>query len=390
MKLFFLSVGYFLLVGCSIAEKPHAYLDEKPNGLVQKWVVKTHTEYFPGSYPAEMGSPVLVGPNILQASTGNGLGLYRGFDGKRIWLREMKGGSQATPLPVEPENRVYIGGNDGLIYCLNLSDGGLIWSQELSSRSTSRPSYRDGKIFIQTEDQSLHAFEAETGKKLWSQKRNILSTTILQSTTIRGETSPVVWGDRVIAGFGDGHLVSFRIADGILDWERDLSGTAKFTDVDGTPVLQGDVLIAASYDGNLYRISASKGQILSSFNAGSARAVRLDGETMYLPSSDGNLYALNSKDLSLKWKFKVEKGIPTGVAVIGHELVIPTSRRYVYVLDKTSGEAAFRVDLGSKSGVYSDTVVKGDQLFFFSAFGNLYRYELLPEETRKGRGYAIQ
>lgn len=311
MRIFNFTIIFMMfisLASCSVKKRMYSHLDNAPPGFFQKWSVKTHEDYYPGKHPAEHSSPVLVKGMVVQGSRAAGMGMYRQDDGKLVWLFKVDGGVDGTPAVDEDENRVYFGANNGKFYCLNLRNGSEIWSVDLKARSTSRPLLYGPRIFHVGSDQLLMVFDKKTGKKLWSYKRNIVATTVLKSTTIKGAGTPTIWKNLLITGFGDGSLLAFKYINGDKVWEISLRGKGKFVDVDSSPHIIANTLYVTSFDGELFKINPLDGQILKTFNAGGARDLLFTEQYIYLPSSDGSLYKLSISDFKKIWRFKLEGG----------------------------------------------------------------------------------
>jgi len=383
MKSLLFFIFLMITLGCSVAKKLYPHLENAPKGLIQKWVVKTHETYVPGQHPVEYSSPILVQGAIIQGSRAGGVGKYRQSDGKRIWYRSFEYGTDGDPEVDIKNNRVFIGANDGNFYCLNFMDGEIIWSQDLRTRIIAQPLHWKGRVYILSSNQTFYAFDAKTGKKLWSHHKNIIATSLLQATTIKGGSRPLVWRNRIIVGFGDGGIMAFNQASGLVLWKGNLPGSGKFNDVDASPVMLDGSLIWPSFDGALYRITPKDGKIRRIFNAGGARDVVIHENEIFLPSNDGHLYVLNSKTFRLKWKFKVEYGVPTSVLPLPGGIVVPTSNRFIYLLDSRDGYPLDRKDLGGGSGVYAKARSDANHAYIFSAFGNLYRFDLMDPILRR-------
>jgi outer membrane protein assembly factor BamB len=65
------------------------------------------------------------------------------------------------------DNKVFFGGGDNLVHALNL-DGSVAWTFQARSGIISSPSIANGILFVGGEDRTFYALDTETGTKLWS------------------------------------------------------------------------------------------------------------------------------------------------------------------------------------------------------------------------------
>ena len=67
------------------------------------------------------------------------------------------------------------------------------------------------------------------------------------------DSSPVICGDRVVAGSEDGRLYVLWLADGTLAWSYDLGKP-----ITASPAVAGEWIVIGCEDGNVYAFSAKK------------------------------------------------------------------------------------------------------------------------------------
>ena len=100
---------------------------------------------------------------------------------------------------------------------------------------------------VQTIDNKLFAFSAADGSALWQHEDDA------PLLSVRGTSSPLVTDKMVLGGFDSGKLIAFNPENGSLIWEA-MNGIAqganrleRMVDIDGSPLLQGDVIYAVTY-----------------------------------------------------------------------------------------------------------------------------------------------
>jgi outer membrane protein assembly factor BamB len=362
--------------GCA-SFNTHSDLKADPKIMVRKWTLATRGVTDSGDHGTEYSNPVLVDNTLVFGNRSIGLvSLYPTLNQQR-WVLPIRGGV-ISELTVD-KGSVYFGGGDGFLYSVNLENGRVNWRYEVRNPLISRPTISGGRLFVTTSDDTVYAFDAGTGKWLWHYRRRSS-----QAATIMGASEPLVDGNEVLVGLSDGFLVSLSVEEGQLKWERKLHQGTKFTNVNAHPVLENGIVYVPSYDGSLYALKRTGGEVLWRFDTGGSKEVILEDGRIYLPSTDGNIYALQKNNAKVLWKFELDHGTPTRVVVTDRYIIVGSSFQYLYVLDKNTGKGLYRFDAGSESGFTGspafDTVAQ--RLYILSGGGNLYTFAVRPALKR--------
>jgi outer membrane protein assembly factor BamB len=113
-------------------------------------------------------SPVVVGDLVYIAAETEAPYL-RCFDrsrkGKLVWQLDNRKGWWSTPAVVG--DRLYVGGNDGVFYCLDARSGKVVWTFKAGGAIWASPSVVDGKIVFGSYDPYLYMLDAERGQLVW-------------------------------------------------------------------------------------------------------------------------------------------------------------------------------------------------------------------------------
>jgi outer membrane protein assembly factor BamB len=113
-------------------------------------------------------SPVVVDDRVYIAAETESPYLFcfdRGRRGKKVWEFENQRGWWSTPAVVG--DRLYIGGNDAVFYCLDARSGKVIWTFKAGDAIWSSPAVVDGKVAFGTYDPFFYLLDAERGRLLW-------------------------------------------------------------------------------------------------------------------------------------------------------------------------------------------------------------------------------
>ena len=68
------------------------------------------------------------------------------------------------------DGRIYIGTEQGDLYCLNMSDGSTVWKARIGADSDSTPAVANGRVYTAAEDGYVYCFDQSTGELLWKFK----------------------------------------------------------------------------------------------------------------------------------------------------------------------------------------------------------------------------
>ncbi|MCK4926411.1 PQQ-binding-like beta-propeller repeat protein, partial [Candidatus Aerophobetes bacterium] len=60
--------------------------------------------------------------------------------------------------PAVANGKAFVGSLDSKLYCLNASDGSLIWSYQTGGPVHSSPAVADGKVFVGSKDDKIYCF----------------------------------------------------------------------------------------------------------------------------------------------------------------------------------------------------------------------------------------
>jgi outer membrane protein assembly factor BamB len=118
-------------------------------------------------------------------------------NGAFIWSYYMGQGDNAYSSPAVVNGRVFVGSDNGGIYCLNATSGGWIWNYT-TGPVWSSPAVAGGIVFVGSFDDNVYALNSSTGVKIWS-----------FTTGGAVESSPAVADGTVFVDSDDGNVYAF-------------------------------------------------------------------------------------------------------------------------------------------------------------------------------------
>ena len=333
-----------------------------------------------GEEPVEYQTPVTNESSLYIPTQKQGLRAVEKRTFIPRWNFNVKNGISSGLLlsNVDGQESLFFGAFDGYVYALDAEFGTTLWKFDVKSVVYAKPVLSENKVLIHTADNVLYCLDAKTGKWLWHYKR-----TINQSTSIHGNSSPLVDSGLVYLGTTDGYILALKLRDGNIGWEQKIRRGIKFTDVDATPITDGTWIYVTSYDGELYAIDKVQGKVLWHIEVGGARKVLLIDKTLYVPSTFGKVYSIQKETGRIQWSFELDEGTPTSIVSNNNLLAFGSSQQYLYVVNKTDGSLVYRNNIGLRSGFFSDPWTDAERIYFYSNFGNLYVYKWTSLKNKK-------
>ena len=322
-------------------------------------------------------SPIVHETQVFQ---GNNLGEFSSFKkstGELLWTREFKGGVEAGATLFK--NQIFVAANDGTVSALNIETGATIWSFSSSSENVSIPvlDSSTGLLYFQNSQNLVFCLEADTGRQVWVYAKPDNSL-----MTIRGSSTPTVANGLVFVGFSEGSFVALRAQTGQVAWEQSLNRNKKFKDIDAQAVvIKNNRLVISGYDDRVYALNLTQGQILWSYPAGSYSAVTVDGDFLYVSTTQSELVKLTAETGEQVWKLAGLKGLATQGSLVSKYVAIGESQGSLKLVSRETGKVHYAFEPGR--GILSKPTVnaKTNEIYFIS--GEAYIYSLFLNEKSK-------
>ena len=233
-------------------------------------------------------------------------------------------------------------------------------------------------VVVQTIDDKIYALRSDNGEELWRHDGNapILS--------VRGTSSPLVTDNMVLAGFDSGKLVAFNTANGSLIWETRLAlpkgrtELQRMVDIDGDPLLVGDVIYSASYQGRLGAITRGTGRQLWSQESSSHQTPAFGGDKVFVTEADDRIRAFEAGSGRGVWtNDDLFLRRLTAPVIFGDYIAVADSFGYLHLLNMEDGLFVGRTKLDS-SGISAPMVVNADLLIVQANSGLVVSLHIEP------------
>jgi outer membrane protein assembly factor BamB len=271
-------------------------------------------------------------------------------NGQILWSKKLDYGVISGPTVAK--GYIALGMNSSHVLLLKQSDGSVVWKATVSSDVLSKPAISHNKVIAKTIDGNLYAFDLRTGEKIWVLDHGS------PHLILKASSSPVIRGEQILVGFSDGKLDAVDIQFGRQIWQKSIayangaSDVERLVDIDADPVVRGDTIYLASYQGYIGALTLENGQFLWTKPASTYRNLAIDGNTLYMTASDDVLWAFDRQTGQVKWKQPALKarGLSEPV-LIGNRLIVGDNTGYLHLVSTDNGEILSRIMLSGSVSV---------------------------------------
>jgi outer membrane protein assembly factor BamB len=365
-----------LLAACSTATVRREVTEhhDYPAGVAQmRWHTQIHAYPPSESHSEECATGALVGSRLVLGSRGGDVVGVDVGSGDVVWSTPISGSVDGDARYDKGRGQVYVGSDDGYLYAFDPERGKIRWSSKFKGAVDHAPEISDRGLFLATAADRVFAVDPSDGKSRWQYERETP-----EGFTIHGYAAPRMRDGVVYAGFSDGYLTALQADTGDLLWSRSLAAASdQFVDVDATPIIQSDRIIAASFSGGVYALRPKDGDVLWH--------VLLDG-TSALAMGATNFYAVSPRDglaaISLQGNVLWRQGLPdagdlTVPVEVGPYLVFSGSREGLFVVDRRRGQLLQIFDPGRGMCAAPTVDQDGKALYVLANSGVLYALDLI-------------
>lgn len=324
--------------------------------------------------------PAVVDDTVYAASHDGVVVALAADSGKRLWQVKTK-----LPLSAGPEvgaGLVILGSSDGDIIALDASNGAERWRKAIASEILARPLVVNDLVVIRTVDGHLEALSLVDGSARWAVDEQV------PRLTLRGTASPVLAGDRIIAGFDNGKVLAVDPRNGEVLWDtivnapRGRTELERLADIDAPARVAGDDIFVVGFQGRVAMLARDSGQIWWARDASSYRGFAMDERNLYLTNAESVVVAMRRSDGAVQWEQDGmrRRGL-TAPAIDGDALVVGDFEGYLHWLDKSTGAIVARQKTGGER-ITNAAVTEGGRVFVQTDAGKLLAYRSNPREVQ--------
>lgn len=227
--------------------------------------------------------------------------------------------------------------------------GNTKWKFKTGGKVFSSPAVINNIILIGSEDKNLYAVDIKTGTQKWKFK-----------TGGAVHSSPAVYDNTIYFGSFDGYYYALDFATGKQKWKFKTGGEKQFGDTSYWGMKPAGMYMEDLWD---FFISSP--------------VIDKSGEniTVYFGSSDGNLYAVDAKDGSVKWVFNTNGSIHSSPTLYNGILYIGSWNTYLYAINATTGKEEWKFKTGKQvamAGIQASATVENGVVYFGARDAHFY------------------
>ena len=288
--------------------------------------------------------------------------------GQQIWSFDLHFPGMAG-MVVRNDNSVVISTNYKLVYAIS-GEGKRLWMTALNSNIHSAPMiHLDGTVYIGTDGNDFNAIDGDTGKIKWTRSLVGQDMAFIGSAAIGQDENIYIGATQQVTtsqgkSFGYSYLLGLEPTNGDIVYQKALPQA-----LTASPVISETNVIYVSYGNHIDAIFMGNKSTWWSQQYGdssnefwSTMAIASTDNTLYVPSLDGNLYAVGGHDGSLQWKFKTGASIDSSPVVDANQnIYVSSNDGRLYAVDK-AGKELFNYQTNN-----ADPYVQGHGFTYFSS-----------------------
>lgn len=376
-RTFICSLAFLSLTACSSsgenAPKPSALVDFTPHATVETvW----HAKVGGGSAAWYLKFvPVVANDKVFADNADGTVKAFDAASGKEFWDVQL-GEALASGVAADG-NKVFIGARSGRVFALQQKDGSIVWTANLPGEILAAPAVGNGIVVVKTTDGQLTAYSALNGKKLWNYI-NPQPPLILRSCS-----APKIFNDLVISGFSNGILMAFDINKGTVVWRQEISvpqgssSVDRMVDIDDDPVVFGNTVYVAAYQGNVVAVNLHDGHIIWQSKVPSFSGLAVGGGNVYVTDMQDAIWALDRLTGVVHWQQKaLLNRTASAPAIIDSAVVVGDVDGYLHFMQMWKGAFIARAVVDS-SGITTQPVTRGNDLYVVSRNGGVFDIRLV-------------
>ncbi len=287
--------------------------------------------------------------------------------GKRVWAYNVKSGDSIEASPLVLGGRVFFGGLDGNFTALNARTGKFLWEFETDDQIVGGANWvkaPDGKsdwVIVGSWDYHLSALDAKTGKVQW---------TFECEERING--TPAVVRGRTMFGGCDAmvHVIQ-------LDKGKEVKAIASVDPIAASAAAAGDRVYVGSMGSQFLCFDVKLGKLIwqyedRPFSYESSPALTKD--RVLIGGQDKRLHCLNRADGAVQWVFNTKGQVNSSPVVCGNRVLVGSDDGKLYMVSLDKGRKIWEFETGdsvtASPAVAGGRVVIGSEDGFVYCFGS--------------------
>jgi len=273
--------------------------------------------------------------------------------------------------PVIDNDRIYIGTDshgydptNEYIFCINRSDGIVLWSRNIYGGIAESIQYDTDKIYFTSD--IIYALDKDDGAINWAYRMDTYSV-----------TKPILKDNAFFTATSGGMMYKIDIEDGSRIWDAVLSDNSWDNSI--TADGKGHIFLAIYYDNTMNAYDEDTGALLWSYELhdGSLSFNAYHNNVIFISDTSGYVYALNSSSGALLWEKKIGNTIDISSPTLSGGLLFIGTRDFeegaFFALNEATGDILWKYPVGA-SVTAPPSIVDGMMLCGTDSW-NMYAFD---------------
>jgi orotate phosphoribosyltransferase len=284
-------------------------------------------------------------------------------------------------FPLLADDRLYFGSDSGVFWCLQASDGAVVWSKPTHSDTGkgiwSSPAYSKGRVFFGAYDGNVYCLDAATGNEHW---RFIGADWVGSSPALAEELGILFIGLEFGEPEQKGGIVALDMATGQKLWELK---TKKHVHASPTYSRTLSAVACGSNDGDLFLLNATDGAMRWRFSTrGASEAAGYirhaasfceERREIVVGSADGGIYVIDAHTGKEVWSVETGNMVYTVPLILGTTAYVGSTDKYFYILDLAARKVVRKIPARAK--IFSPARSIGGRIYFGACNGIVYEID---------------
>ncbi len=300
-----------------------------------------------------LARPVVADGRIFAMDAFGSISAYDTGTGEQLWRKtyedlELDDSVFGGGLAIDG-GRLFASFTSGDVISLNAADGTELWRQALELPLRSPPTLSDGILLVLTADNQVYALDQETGQPSWRHAG------FFETSAVLGGPSPAVDAGIAIVPYSSAEVFALRLDNGRPLWSDTLArprrtqALAQISDIDGTPVIDGDRVYVGGRGGQVAAIDIRQGVRAWDADLAAVDTPWLAGDFIYLLTERNEAVCLSRQNGRIRWVAQLPltddsdgtngKALTwRGPVLAGEQLIVTNSDGEVVTLSPYTGE----------------------------------------------------
>lgn len=233
------------------------------------------------------------------------------------------------------------------------------WAYGTGAAIGATPAIVAGVVYSADLDGTVFAVDAATGAEVWRQRTGTFPTDL---TVAKG---------RVVLGtVSDASIHAFEALTGVQSWSYPTLG------LPGAPLVVGDTVYIATTQGQLYALALSNGSLRWQVGIGGTvdNGIAASGHYLFVGDSVGcSLRAVDARNGAVKWSTCVGDQIPGTPTVSGGRVFVGARDGLIHALDARTGAELWTADVGGEN--FSSASAAYGLIYIGGLDGKVYAFQ---------------